>query len=228
MPNIPIGKGQWVGGAAMRAPASPASRPIDPTKPPGRGQQAPLTPEYQAIYEASLADQATAARAPGARTAACRPACPRMMTAIRPIEFVVTAGTYLYPDRAHPQPPPHLHRRPRLARRMIEPASLGYSIGKWLDEKGDGRFDVLEVETRGIQRSAARSIQPACRSTRTTRRSSRSASISTQTIPDILRDDITTIDHALTRPWSVTKTYTRDPGRKPVWRELICAEGNPC
>ena len=28
----------------------------DPTKPPGRGQQAPLTPEYRAIHEASLAD----------------------------------------------------------------------------------------------------------------------------------------------------------------------------
>ena len=31
---------------------------FDPTKPWGRGQQAPLTPEYQAIHEASMADQA--------------------------------------------------------------------------------------------------------------------------------------------------------------------------
>src|SRR5581483_2293468 len=29
---------------------------FDPTKPLGRGQQAPLTPEYQAKFEASLAD----------------------------------------------------------------------------------------------------------------------------------------------------------------------------
>src|SRR5438128_1000626 len=29
----------------------------DPEKPRGLGQQAPLTPEYQAVYEASLADQ---------------------------------------------------------------------------------------------------------------------------------------------------------------------------
>ena len=28
----------------------------DPTKPGGRGQQPPLTPEYQAVFEASLAD----------------------------------------------------------------------------------------------------------------------------------------------------------------------------
>jgi len=25
----------------------------------------------------------------------------------------------------------------------------GISIGKWIDEDGDGRYDVLEVETRG-------------------------------------------------------------------------------
>src|SRR5437660_11342023 len=31
----------------------------DPSKPSGLGQQAPLTPEYQRILEASLADQAT-------------------------------------------------------------------------------------------------------------------------------------------------------------------------
>ena len=30
----------------------------DPAKPLGRGQQAPLTAEYQALFEASLADQA--------------------------------------------------------------------------------------------------------------------------------------------------------------------------
>ncbi len=30
----------------------------DPTKPGGPAQQAPLKPEYQAIYEANLADQA--------------------------------------------------------------------------------------------------------------------------------------------------------------------------
>ena len=31
---------------------------FDSTKPPGRGQQAPLTAEYQAIFEANLADVA--------------------------------------------------------------------------------------------------------------------------------------------------------------------------
>jgi len=31
----------------------------DQSKPPARGQQAPLTAEYQAIYDAALAEQAT-------------------------------------------------------------------------------------------------------------------------------------------------------------------------
>src|SRR5260370_38264339 len=37
----------------------------DPSKPAGRGQQAPLTPEYQAILEASLADPPTGGQAKG-------------------------------------------------------------------------------------------------------------------------------------------------------------------
>ena len=44
----------------------------DPSKPPGRGQQPPLTPEYQAIWEAS---RPMAARAMIRSTAATRRAC---------------------------------------------------------------------------------------------------------------------------------------------------------
>jgi hypothetical protein len=35
---------------------------------------------------------------------------------------------------------------------------------------------------------------------------------------NVLHDDITTIDHALTQPWTVNKTYRRDPKvKEPVW-----------
>jgi len=47
--SIPIGPAS---GAARRASASSG-----PSKPLGPAQQAPLTPEYQKIFEASLADQ---------------------------------------------------------------------------------------------------------------------------------------------------------------------------
>jgi len=38
----------------------------------------------------------------------------------------------------------------------------------------------------------------------------------------------TTIDNALTHPWTITKSYRRTADRKPIWwRESICAENNP-
>ena len=42
----------------------------------------------------------------------------------------------------------------------------------------------------------------------------------------MLYDEITTIDSALTRPWTVTKKYARLPNRQPEWIEEVCAEGN--
>jgi hypothetical protein len=40
----------------------------------------------------------------------------------------------------------------------------------------------------------------------------------------LLHDEITTIDHALTRPWTVTKTYRRE--KEPIWKEYDCNEAN--
>jgi len=41
--------------------------------------------------------------------------------------------------------------------------------------------------------------------------------------PDILHDEITTSDHALTRPWTVTRSYRRDPRQtRPDWPEVLC------
>src|SRR5450631_2686067 len=52
----------------------------DPTKPPGLGQQAPLTPEYQAVLDASLADQAAGGQG-GDTLMTCRTnGMPRMMS----------------------------------------------------------------------------------------------------------------------------------------------------
>ena len=47
----------------------------DPTKPLGPAQQPPLTPEYQARYEASLADQAPGGLGDDRPAAASRTAC---------------------------------------------------------------------------------------------------------------------------------------------------------
>jgi hypothetical protein len=42
--------------------------------------------------------------------------------------------------------------------------------------------------------------------------------------PQEMRNEITVIDHALTRPWTVTRSY-RHVG-DPQWLEYVCAEDN--
>ena len=44
---------------------------------------------------------------------------------------------------------------------------------------------------------------------------------------NILRNDITVFDHALTQPWTVHKQYVRNPDPRPVWQEFVCEENNP-
>src|SRR5260370_15716862 len=61
----------------------------DETKPPGLGQQAPLTPEYQAILAASIADQAAGGQGGDTRVTCISNGMPRLMTIVRPIEFFV-------------------------------------------------------------------------------------------------------------------------------------------
>src|SRR5882762_6738123 len=88
-PKYPSWKGQWItinprlGGQVIK---------FDPTKPWGPAQQAPLTPEYQKVLEASMADQARGGIG-NYPTARCLPGgMPRMMAA--PVqEYVVTPET---------------------------------------------------------------------------------------------------------------------------------------
>ena len=61
----------------------------DETKPPGLGQQAPLTPDYQAILEASIADQAAGGQGGDTRVTCISNGMPRLMTIVRPIELFV-------------------------------------------------------------------------------------------------------------------------------------------
>jgi hypothetical protein len=59
----------------------------------------------------------------------------------------------------------------------VEPTFQGYSIGRWMDQEGKGRFDVLEVETGFFKGPRART-RPASRPMPIISLSSRSASIS--------------------------------------------------
>src|SRR5215510_10447643 len=140
--KLPDWSGQWLRGPGM-------GNGWDPSKEQGHGQQAPLTPEYKAKFDGFLADKALGGSGSDT-TALCLPhGMPRMMIGIYPIEFIVTPKvTYVLTDYT-------THRRIFTDGRdwpgELLPSYNGYSIGKWIDEDGDGRYDALEVETRGFK-----------------------------------------------------------------------------
>jgi hypothetical protein len=212
--KYPDWKGQW---------GRTGSGDWDPTKPAGLGQHAPLTPEYQAMFEAGLADQARGGQGtdPGYQ---CRPhGMPRMMIGILPLEFIITPEvTFIERPDSRPR---RVYTDGRDWPASVQPSFPGYSIGRWLDTKGDGRFDTLIIETRGF-------LSPRSFDGRGIPLHEDGQSIVKerifldQTDRNALHNEITTIDNALTRPWTVTRTYRRDPDTEPVWVEYVCWENN--
>ena len=99
----------------------------------------------------------------------------------------------------------------------------GYSLGKWLDTDSDGRFDTLEVETRHLKgpRLFDQTGIPMADDGETV---IRERFFLDKENPNILHDEITTIDNALTRPWTAMKNYRRLPS--VIWMEDNCTEGN--
>jgi hypothetical protein len=214
-------RGQW---ARAIVPGAVGQPPHDPSRPFGRGQEAPLTGEYQAVFEANLADQAAGGQG-NDPTYICLPnGMPRAMSAYEPIEFVITADTtYILVD--HIEHSRRVYTDGRDWPANIEPSFLGYSIGRWLNGGGNGRFNALEVETRAFKgpRVYDASGIPLHADNQTV---IRERIYLDGADGNLLHDEITTIDHALTRPWGVIKNYRRSPNPRPVWREYACAEGN--
>src|SRR2546425_12524876 len=83
-----------------------------------------------------------------------------------------------------------------------EPSFMGYSIGKWIDEDGDGRFDLLEIETRNLKGPRAFDATgiPLHADNQTIVKERLSLD---KGDPNLMLNEITTIDSALTRPWTV-------------------------
>ena len=192
------------------------------TAKPARQGEAPLTAEYQAIYEANLKDQAEGGQGADPTYICIPDGMPRGMNVIFPMEIVITPNTtymmieYLSMLR-------RVFTDGRDWPKDFEPSFMGYSIGKWIDEDGDGRYDVLEIETRLLKgpRAFDASGIPLHKDNKTIVKERISLD---KANPDVLLDEITTIDNALTRPWTVTKKYIRV--RNPIWIESICSESN--
>jgi len=214
--RLPDWKGQWI---------RTGSGSFDPSKPPGLRQGAPLTPEYQALLEETAAAQANGGQGNDPMARCVPPGMPRMMINYGlGMEFVITAGTtYLM----FGEPMRQLRRIYTDGRdwpAALAPTFSGYSIGRWDGDDSRGRADALVVETRAL------------RGPRTFDSNGAALHAENRTIveermhldqakPGILYDDITVHDDALTRPWSVRRTYRRE--RHPVWLETICGEVEP-
>jgi hypothetical protein len=197
---------------------------FDPSKPPGLKQHPPLTPEYQAIWEANLKEQANGGQNYNPQAHCLPGGMPRMMMGLEALEFIVepkithvavtvsTEFRRIYTDgRDWPS--------------TIDPSFAGYSIGKWLDTDGDGRYDTLDVETRGFRgpRQFDSSGIPLHDDNQTI---VKERIYVDKNNPNLLLDDVTVIDHAFTHPWTVLKSYRRTARTQPVWIESVCAESN--
>jgi hypothetical protein len=222
--QYPSFDGKWDRAPTPGAPRTP--QPVfDPSMGWGRAQQAPLTAEYAKILDASLADQAAGGSGNHHGYTCVTIGMPGIMTLFQPMEVIILPETtYIRINRSNVQR--RIFTDGRDWPKDIDPAFVGYSIGRWIDGSGSGHYDVLEIETRAFNgpRSADASGLPFHYDNQ---------SIIKERIyldradKNLMHNDITVIDHALTRPWTVHKTYRRDPGPRPVWAEEDCAEGNP-
>jgi hypothetical protein len=200
-----IGSGQW-----------------DPSRPGGPRQQgAPLTPEYQAILEAGIADMQAGGHGNNPTPTCLPPGMPRAMLPYESMEIIVEPGvTHIFIEFMMQLR--RIYTDGRVWPATLVPSFLGTSIGHWEDTQGRGRFDTLVVETRGLKgpRTFDGTIPLAVdNETVVKERIHLDASD-----PNLMHNEIATIDHALTRPWTVTRSYRRE--RQAVWYEYPCAENN--
>jgi hypothetical protein len=185
---------------------------------------APLTAEYQAIFQANLKDMKEGGQGIDPTYTCLSPGMPRIMNVYDPMEIVVTpATTHILIQ--------HIHDMRRIFTdgrdwpKNEDPTFAGYSIGKWIDTKGVGRYDLLEVETRNLKgpRVYDASGLPF---------HADNATVINERIyldpadASLLHDDITVMDHALTRPFVANKKYIRNKDPQPVWLESQCSDGN--
>jgi len=207
--KYPNWKGQW---DTVSPPFGGQRVKFDPYKPFGPAQQAPLTPEYQKVHEESMADQAKGGQGNFLGHAQCIPGgIPSMMSAavqeyiITPETTYISTGSDLRRIFTDGRPWPT----------NVDPTYQGYAIGRWIDEDGVGVYNVLEAETRGPFKGP-----------RAYDATGLPLHFDNQSIfkerfhldnndPNLLHDEITVFDHALTRPWSVDKTYRRNPNPHP-------------
>jgi hypothetical protein len=210
-PNL---KGQWNRGN----PGSPNNW-IQLGGPP------PLTPEYQKVWDDIKAD--LKAGGPGNWPSTfCIPAgMPAMMALYDPAEIIVTPETTYILISHNDDSYRRVYTDGRPWPEDPEPTFAGYSIGKWVDTDGDGKYDVLEIETRALK-------LPRGYDTSGIPFHSDGKAVITERIyldkndPNTLYNEITVIDNALTRPYAKKLKAVRNRNPRPDWKSDVCSENN--
>ena len=181
----------------------------------------PLSPEYQARREEyqELRDQGVLVGDPPATC--LPPGMPRLMTMSFPFEMVITEQTsYILAD--WDSAVRRIFTDGRDWPDYMLPEFNGYSIGQWHDEDGDGVYDMLSVETRAIK--GPRSFD----STAVVLHDNNETVVLEEfrrIDESTLENTITTIDDALSGPWTVQRTYSHESFSEDVlWVEYVCAE----
>ena len=186
----------------------------------------PLTPEYQKVFEETQADP----RGRRTRQLAVDLLHPGGHAGddelLRSDGDDRDAGDHLHPDQPQRQLlSTDLHGRPRLAGRC--PAHFRGLLDRQVDRPGRRTAGTTCSRSRRVSsRARAVTIPRACRFTATTRPSSRSKSHLDKADRDTLYDEITVIDHAMTRPYSKIQKATRNPDPRPLWLSDVCSENN--
>ena len=201
----------------------------DRTGPPNNWRQLggppPLTPEYQKVLDQSMAEQRAGKPGNWPSTFCIPEGMPALMNLYNPMEIVVTPDTtYLLTSHNN-----DVYRRIYTDGRdwpaETERTLVGYSIGKWVDETGDGKYTALEVETRFLRgpRAYEASGIPFHEDNETI---IKEKFYLDKADPNTLYDDITVFDHALTRPWGKLQKAVRKQNPRPVWLLETCPEDN--
>ena len=184
-----------------------------PGIPPGLGQNPPLTPEYRKIFEMHQAN-AAAGKPTGDITAACLPqGMPRIMTMTYPME-VTHAPDHVKIYAEWEEQTRRIFTDGRPLDPEPDPTFYGQSVGHWED-------NVLVATAFGFRQDTNLEASGLPKSDKM---------ITYERIwladDDTLRDEITLVDpKALSRPWTVTKTYKRAP---PDFKLMpyVCLENN--
>jgi hypothetical protein len=215
--KYPDWSGQW-----NRVPDGDVPR-YDPTKP-IRKQEAPLKPEYQVRLEESIRDQDLGGMGLDMAYTCRPPGMPRMMSGVALMEFLIAPGvTHILFDR-NDYAPRRIYTDgrewPKIG--LDDTTFTGYSIGQWIDTQGNGRYDELLIETRHVRnpRTWDQSGMPMADD---------DEGVITERLfldkgnPNILHNEMTTVDNSITHPWTVMKNYRR--AQKVWWGENNCIDG---